>query len=134
MNKNENEKNELDAFVKSALVECFYRVFKVNVNTGEFEVYKDNGLFDEDVLRGIPDIYAYMQKLVADKIIFPEYMTVFRRFTNPEYIRKSVFSGEKRIVQSYKARTVKGIQWVTFSIIVGHDCSPENPAVLFTWR
>ena len=134
MNKNTGEKTEMDAFIKSALAECFYRIFKVNVNTGEFEIYKDNGLFDDDELRNISDIYAYMQKLISDKIIFPEYTTICRRFTNPEYIRKSVFSGEKRIVQSYKARTTKGIQWVTFTIIVGHDCTPKNPAVLFTWR
>ena len=134
MNKNTGEKTEMDAFIKSALVECFYRIFRVNVNTGEFEIYKDNGLFSDDELRDIPDIYAFMQKLITDKIIFPEYTTICRRFTNPEYVRKSVFSGEKRIVQSYKARTTKGIQWVTFTIIVGHDCGPENPAVLFTWR
>ena len=134
MNKNIGGKNELDAFVKNSLVECFYRVFKVDVNTGEFEIYKDNGLFDDDELRNIPDIYAYMQKLINDKIIFPEYTTICRRFTNPEYVRKSVFSGDKRIVQSYKARTTKGIQWVTFTIVTGHNCGPENPAVLFTWR
>ena len=134
MNRIVDEKTELGAFIKNSLVECFYRIFKVDVNTGEFEVYKDNGLFDDDVLRDIPNIYAYMQKLISDKIIFPEYTTICRRFTNPEYVRKSVFSGEKRIVQSYKARTTKGIQWVTFTIMVGHDCNPENPAVLFTWR
>ena len=134
MNKNVNEQADLGTFIKSSLVECFYRIFKVNVNTGEFEVYKDNGLFADDELRDIPDIYAYMQRLISDKIIFPEYTTICRRFTNPEYVRKSVFSGEKRIVQSYKARTTKGIQWVTFTIMVGHDCGPENPAVLFTWR
>ena len=134
MNKIVSDKTEMDAFIKNSLVDCFYRIFKVNVNTGEFEVYKDNGLFDDDELRAVPDIYAYMQKLITDKIIFPEYTTTCRRFTNPEYIRKSVFSGEKRIVQSYKARTVKGIQWVTFTIMVGHDCTPANPEVLFTWR
>ena len=134
MNKNVSGKTEMDVFVKNALVECFYRIFKVNVNTGEFEVYLDNGLFEADELRQIPDIYAYMQKLITDKIIFPEYTTICRRFTNPEYVRKSVFSGEKRIVQSYKARTTKGIQWVSFSIMVGRDCTPENPEVLFTWR
>ena len=134
MSKNLNEKTGLGAFIEESLVECFYRIFRVDVNTGEFEIYKDNGLFEEDVLRGIPDIYAYMQKLINDKIIFPEYTTICRRFANPEYVRKSVFSGDKRIVQSYKARTTKDIQWVTFTIIVGHDCSPENPFVLFTWR
>ena len=134
MNKNVNDKTELGTFVESSLIECFYRIFRVDVNTGEFEIYKDNGLFDNDELRGIPDIYAYMKKLINDKIIFPEYTTICRRFTNPEYVQKSVFSGEKRIVQSYKARTTKGIQWVTFTIMVGYDCSPENPKVLFTWR
>lgn len=134
MNSIESEKKKTGTFIESSLIECFYRIFIVNVNSGEFEVYKDNGLFNDDELRGIPDIYAYMQKLIYDKIIFPEYATTCRRFTNPEYVRKSVFSGEKRIVQSYKARTVKGIQWVTFTIIVGHDCTPENPTVLFTWR
>ena len=134
MNKIVSEKTKTDAFVENSLIGCFYRIFNVNVNTGEFEVYKDNGLFDDEELRAIPDIFAYMQKLITDNIIFPEYMTTCRRFTNPEYIRKSVFSGEKRIVQSYKARTVKGIQWVTFTIVVGHDCTPENPKVLFTWR
>ena len=134
MDKKVSEKTELGAFIKNSLVECFYRIFRVDVNTGEFKVYKDNGLFDNDELQNIPDIYAYMQKLINDKIIFPEYTTICRRFTNPEYVRKSVFSGEKRIVQSYKARTTKGIQWVTFTIMVGQDCGPENPAVLFTWR
>ena len=134
MSKIVSDRTELEAFVKSYLVEGFYRVFRVDVNTGEFEVYKDNGLFSDDEFRNIPDIYAYMQKLITDKIILPEYTTICRRFTNPEYVRKSVFSTEKRIVQSYKARTVKGIQWVTFTIIVGHGCGPENPAVLFTWR
>ena len=134
MNKNVSEKSELGAFVESSLIECFYRIFRVNVNTGEFEVYKDNGLFEDDELRAIPDVYAFMQKLITDKIIFPEHATTCRRFTNPEYVRKTVFSGEKRIVQSYKARTVKGIQWVTFSIFAGYDCGPANPTVLFTWR
>lgn len=134
MNKNTSAKNELAAFVEGTLVEGFYRIFKVNVNTGEFEIYKDNGLFDDDELQNIPNIYAYMEKLINDKIIIPEYTTTCRRFTNPEYVRKSVFSGEKRVVQSYKARTVKGIQWVAFTIVVGHECTPDNPLVLFTWR
>ena len=134
MNKMVSEKAEMSSFVENALIGCFYRIFKVNVNTGEFEIFKDNGLFDDDELRDIPDIYAYMQKLITDKIIFPEYTTTCRRFTNPEYVRKSVFSGEKRIVQSYKACTTKGIQWVTFTIVAGHNCTPESPTVLFTWR
>ena len=44
MNKIVSEKTELGAFVESSLVECFYRIFRVNVNTGEFEIYKDNEL------------------------------------------------------------------------------------------
>ncbi|MCH5204385.1 MAG: GGDEF domain-containing protein [Oscillospiraceae bacterium] len=127
----------MKAFVESALAECFYRIFVVNLNTGEFEINKDNGLFDDDELKSIPNIYAYMQKLIDDNIIFPEHIASCRRFTNPEYVRKSVFSiipSVKRIVQSYKARTVKGIQWVTFTIMIGENCTNENPMVLFTWR
>ena len=63
MDKNVREKTELRAFIENSLVECFYRIFRVDVNTGEFEVYKDNGLFNDNELRDIPDIYAYMQKL-----------------------------------------------------------------------
>ena len=134
MDKKVSETTEIKASVESALVDCLYRIYKVNANTGEFEVYRDNGFFVDDELQNIPDIYAFMQKLITDKIIFPEYTTICRRFTNPEYVRKSVFSREKRIVQSYKTRTTKGIQWVTFTIMVGHDCGTENPSVLFTWR
>lgn len=69
-----------------------------------------------------------------NKIIYPEYATACRRFTNPEYVRKSVFTGERRIVQSYRQRTVEGDKWITFAIIAGEDCNLENPTVLFTWR
>lgn len=90
------------------------------------QIYIDNGLFPGNELQDIPNIYAYMQKLITDPIIVPEYTMICRRFTSPEYVRKSVFSGEKRIVQSYKARTTNGIQWVTFSIMVEPDCELEN--------
>lgn len=134
MNDTARANNEMDTFVKSALIECYYRIFRVNINTGEYEIYKDDGLLGDDTFKGITDIFAFMKKLVDDKIIFPEYATACRRFSNPEYVRKSVFLGEKRIVQSYKAYTAKGIQWVTFTITAGQDCSPENPMVLFMWR
>ncbi|MCH5164557.1 MAG: GGDEF domain-containing protein [Clostridiales bacterium] len=124
---------ELDTFIEKSMVETFFRIFRVNINTGEFEVYRDNGLLG-DAVKDIPDIYAYMQRLIDDKIISPEYAAACKRFTNPEYIRKSIFSGEKRIVQSYKANSVGGIRWTTFAIIAMEDCSPENPIVIYTWR
>ena len=130
-----DKKTELDTFVKSILVESYAKIFKVNVNTGEYEVYKNDGLRDDDgVLEECPSIYDYVQRLITDKAIYPEYATACRRIANPEYVRKSVFSGEKRIVQSYRRRTANGDRWITFAIITGGDCSPENPMVLFTWR
>ena len=130
------EKTELDAFVKSVLVGSFSKIFSVNVNTGEFEVYKDDGLLNLDAegFDSIHNIYEYMQKLITDKLLYPEYVTACSRFTNPEYVRKSVFSGTRRIVQSYRRRTRQGDKWITFAIIATEDCAPENPITLFTWR
>ena len=128
------EKSDLAAFVEGALEGSFSKIFKVNVNTGEFEIHKDDGLLDSAGLEEATDIYDYMQRLVTEGMIYPEYATACRRFTNPEYVRKSVFSGERRIVQSYRRRTSKGDKWITFAIITTRDCGPENPTVLFTWR
>ena len=124
----------LSTLVESALVESFSKIFKVNINTGQFEVYKNDGLLDDDVLNEFSDIYEYMQKLITDEIIYPEYATTCRRFTNPEYMRKSLFSGEKRLVQSYRRRTAMGDRWITLAIIAVPDCGPDNPVALFTWR
>lgn len=133
MGEKATKRTEIDIFIEQTLVETFFKIYRVNVNTGEFEKYKDLGLFgDKDT--EIKDIYDYMQKLIDDKIIYPEYATACRRFTNPEYMRKSIFSGDRRIVQSYKAHTVEGIKWITFAVVVSQNCSPENPLVLFTWR
>ena len=133
MNEIVSEKSEIDAFVEGALVESFSKIFRVNINTGEFEVCKNDGLLN-DGFDDASDIYAYMQKLITEGIIYPEYITACRRFTNPEYVRKSVFSGARRIVQSYRRRTADGDKWITFAIISGNSCAPENPMVLFTWR
>ena len=134
MNKVVREKTDLDAFVMNALVESYSKIFKVNVNTGEFEVYKNDGLLDDGGYDDTSDVYSYIRNLITAGIIYPEYTTACRRFTNPEYVRKSVFSGERRIVQSYRRRTPHGDKWVTFAIISGEDCGPANPTVLFTWR
>lgn len=129
-----SENKDSYAHVISALVGTFSKIFRVNINSGEFEVFKHNGIFDDTEFRDLTDIYAYMERLITDGFIYPEYATACRRFTNPEYLRKSVFSGERRIVQSYRRRTPEGDKWVTFAVIAEPDCSPENPMVLFTWR
>ncbi|MCH5211026.1 MAG: GGDEF domain-containing protein [Oscillospiraceae bacterium] len=134
MNKIVSDKTELDTFVNGVLVDTFSKIFKVNVNTGEYTVYKDDSLLGGDGLDDIRDIYSYIERLITDKIIYPEYATACRRFTNPEYVRKSIFSGERRIVQSYRRRTAEGDKWITLAVIAGDDCGPENPEVLYTWR
>ena len=125
---------ETDSIIKNLMVETFSKIFIVNINTGEYTVYKNDGLLDDGCLDDAPDIYAYMQRLITDGLIYPEYATACRRFTNPEYVRKSIFSGTRRIVQSYRRRTLNGDKWVTFGIIAGQTCAPENPIVLYTWR
>ena len=130
----ENERERISSFVNNIMVETFSKIIIANINTGEYEIYKSNGLLDYDGLNDSPDIYSYMQKLITDNIIYSDYATACRRFTNPEYVRKSIFSGEKRIVQSYRRRTNNGDRWITFGIIAGPDTTPENPIVLFTWR
>lgn len=134
MEKIGNNRAKMSAFVESSLVESYYKIFIVNVNTGNFEVYKNNGLLADKDIDAIPDIYAYIKKIVTDQIIYPEYATAFLRFSNPEYVQTAVFSGEKRIVQSYRRRTEWGDKWVTFAVISGQEVTPENPMVLFTWR
>ena len=128
-----SEIQEVSAFVRSALEGTFSKILFVNVNTGEFEVFKNDGLLDGDDTEDFLDIFAYMKKLIDDEVIYPEYATACRRFTNPEYVRKSLFSGDRRIVQSYRRRTSRGDKWITFAIIT-NDCGPENPMALYTWR
>ena len=134
MNVTASKQAELGAFVESSLLECFFKILIVNVNTGKYEAYKNDVILDDEGLIDAPDIYAYMKKLINDELIYPEYAAACRRFTNPEYVRKIAFSGDKRIVQSYRRRTVDGDKWITFAIITVQDCTPENPVVLFTWR
>ena len=134
MNEIVDQKPEISAFVQDTLVETFSKIFIVNLNTGKFEVIRDDGLLDDPELDGITDIYVYMHKLINGGVVYPEYATACRRFTNPEYVRKSVFSGNRRLVQSYRRRTAKGDKWITFGLISGPDCGPENPVVLYTWR
>ena len=133
MNDIIQEKTESDLLIERSMVETFSKIFIVNVNTGEYEVYKDDGRLDDGLDRE-PDIYSYMKRLISEGIICSEYATACRRFTNPEYVRKSVFPGDKRIIQSYRCHTLKGDKWVTFAILAGNDCAPENPVVIFTWR
>ena len=129
-------KNDMSIFVENAMIDTFNKIFIVDVNTGEFEVFKNDGQLRVEGLDtlNVPDIYAYMRKLIDDQIVYPEYATACRRFTNPEYVRKSLFSGERRMVQSYRRRTANGDKWVTFAVVTPADCSPEKPIALFTWR
>ena len=125
---------ELDAFVKRLLCGSFSKIFCVDINTGEFTVYKHDGLLNDEGFEDITNVYAYIRKLIADRIVYPEYATAFRRFTNPAYVCKCIFSGDLRIVQSYRRRTSHGDMWITFAVIAPPDCTPENPMALFTWR
>ena len=128
------DNTELRSFAETSLIHTFSKILRVDVNTGKYEIYKDDGLLNGEGIYDTNDIYSHIQKLINDKIVYPEYATICQRFTNPEYVRKSVFSGVKRMVQSYRRRTAEGDKWITCAIIAGENCSPENPMVLYTWR
>ena len=129
-----NKNIEMGKFVHNTMVQTFSKILCVNLNTGAFEVVRNDGLLDDLNTEGITDIYAYIKTLIEEGVIYPEYATACRRFTNPEYVRKSIFSDNRRLVQSYRRRTLRGDKWITFGIIPGPDCGPENPVALFTWR
>ncbi len=129
-----NLQNDIVDFAEKTLVETFLKIARVNIITGEYEfLKKDDSVYDEGY-EDIPDIYSYIKKQVDDKIVLSEYAAYYLKFSDPKYVHGRVFSGEKRIVQSYKRKSKESEIWVTFSIIAPVNCSPENPWALFTWR
>lgn len=121
-------------FVENTLVDSFLKLARVNVISGKYEfLKKDDTLYDAEY-EDIPNMYSYIKKQVSDGLILFDYAEDYLKFSDPEYVQKRVFAGEKRIIQSYKRRSGEGDIWLTFAIIVPHDCTPDNPWVLFSWR
>ncbi len=120
-------------FVNNTLLDAFLQLARVNVVTGEYEYFKQDPEIKED-FEGIYDVYEYMKKLASEEYVYPEFRKEYLRFSDPEYVRKRVFSGEKMIVYRYKRKTSAGGRWVAFCIIAPKGCSPEKPWVVFGLR
>ena len=131
--KEYEEQASIHSFVSNTLADNFLKLARVNLLTGEYEFIKKEE--DLEYTGGdLPDIFSYIKQQVADKIVMSEHIEDYLKFSNPNYVQKRIFSGEKHIVQSYKRKTKTGYMWVTFEILAPTDCSMENPWVVFSWR
>ena len=126
--------NSVVPFVEDILVGSFSKILYANIVTGEYITFKKGDMLDEEGFDNLPSIFDYVRKLVEDGLIYPEYAAACLRYANPDYVRKRVFSGERRIIQSYKRHVGDSYRWITFAMVAPAGCSPENPWVLFTWR
>ncbi len=130
----EASQEEIYSFVQNTLVESFMKLARVNIMTGEYSFLKKADALHDADYDHIQNIYEYIGRQVTDKLVLSAYAVDYMRFSDPEYVQKRVFSGERRIIQSYKRRSVNGDIWLTFAIIVPEGCSPEHPWTLFAWR
>ena len=134
MSKQNNGSKDIYVFVDETMTENFLKLARVNIVTGEFEFAKQSMELRDEGYEDITNIYAYIKKQVDDKLVLSEYAADYLRYSDPQYVQKRVFSGEKRIIQSYKRKAGKDYMWVTFAIVVPDDCTEENPWVVFSWR
>ena len=134
MNEYKAEQNDTERFVSDTLADNFLKLAKVNLLTGEYKFLKKEENLTDDGYEDITNIYSYIKQQVEDKSVLLEHAEDYLRFSDPEYVQKRIFSGEKRVVQSYKRRTSEGYMWVTFGILAPEECSRENPWVVFMWR
>ena len=110
------------------------KIARVNLLTGGYEFLKMEKVLQDVGFSGITSIYDYIRKQVEDKLVLSEYAEEYLKFSDPAYVQARVFSGERRIVQSYTRKAGEKYIWATFSIVVPKDCSPKNPWVVFAWR
>ncbi len=134
MCKYEAEQRESYTFAENTLTGCFLKIAKVNLLTGEYEFVKKEPIMDEKDYEQITSIYSYIKKQVDDHLVFSEYAGNYLKYSNPEYVQARIFSGGRRITQSYKRKTENGYMWVTFSIMAPEGCSAEDPWAIFAWR
>ncbi len=125
--------NSLYEFVEKTLMDTFLQLARVNLMTGGYEYLKR----DDELSKGFDDvdnIYDYMKRLASEKLIYPEFKEEYLKFSDPEYVRRRVFGGEKRIAFEYKRKTLNGARWISFNIVVPEGCCEERPWVVFGLR
>ena len=113
-------------FIEDTIANSYFRLAKVNLITGEY-IFVKGGRRVTD-----PDIYTYMKKTAMNVNFSYGRAKEYEKFFDPDYVRKRVFYGEKRITFSYRENLHSN--WVTFAVIVPEGCCEENPWVAFGWR
>lgn len=134
MELNPGQRESVIGYAKDTLFDLFSKVALVNLMTGEFEFLKRDADFSKYDPEGVVDIFTYIRRQVDDGIVYPDHAADYLKYSHPDYVRKRVFSGDLRAAHSYRRRTESGSRWITFSVIAGEGCSPENPWALFCWR
>ena len=101
-------KPELYSFIESTLIDTFLQLARVNIITGEYQYLKQDPDIKKD-FEGVTNIYDYMRKFASEKYVYPEFVDEYMKFSDPEYVQKKVFGGERTIVYRYKRKTPNGI-------------------------
>ena len=125
---------ELFDFVEETLLDSFMKIARVNLLTGEYKFLKMENVLHDVGFEDITSIYTYIEEQVSQKLVLSEYAEDYKKFSDPDYVQKRVFGGDRRIVQSYTRKAGDTYMWATFSIVAPKNCSPENPWVVFAWR
>lgn len=63
MNEVANGRTEISSFVESALVESYSKILVVNINNGEFEIYKNDGFLMMKALTAPPTFMLICKSL-----------------------------------------------------------------------
>ncbi len=134
MSLEEDQSDEVYAFVESTLVDSFIKLARVNILTGEYEFLKKEDFLQEEYAQDVSNIYDYIRNQVDQKLVLSEFAGDYLKYADAKYVQERIFSGERRTVQSFKRKTKDGYLWVTFGIVAPQNCSPENPWALFCWR
>ncbi len=134
MEEFEQMNSGLSRFAEETLLDSFMKIARVNLLTGEYKFLKMEEVLQDEGYSDIPSIYEYIRKQVTDKLVLSEYAEDYLKFSDPAYVQARVFSGERRVVQSYTRKAGDHYMWATFAIIAPENCTPENPWAIFTWR
>lgn len=124
---------ELYSFIESTLIDTFLQLARVNLVTGEYQYLKQDPKIKKD-FESVVNIYDYMKKFASEKYVYPEFVEEYLKFSDPEYVQKKVFGGERMIVYRYKRKTSNGGRWVIFSIMASKNTSADDPWVVFGLR
>ncbi len=129
--------NEDYDFLKSTLMDNFFKLAQVDLLTGEYRFLKYDTAVEteEDDFEQCPSIYDYIEQQFLRNLILSDYAPEYLKYANPDYVKKRIFrNGDRWLTQNYKQRTKLGEIWVTFGIVAPKYVSLEEPQAMFYWQ